>query len=495
MTDHDNCGSCGSSCGGSVCSAGACAGACAAPLEACGSACVDLASSNTDCGACGNACARGQFCDAGACTTSKIEHVVLIVEENHTFDTYFGNYCTAEAGSEPTCTEGPSCCEAAPLTDPTGASPTALDDFANELDDRDHDRVCEVAQIDGGLMDHYVTGSGVSVSELESLYTYDCSDPHNFALADSSTLQTYWTYADQGALADRYFQPSVGSTSANDMYLAVAQWQFDDNTDRPDTIGSGCLAPDGVATIFLHEATVADMLVGSGITFRMYADGYADAVKAAPQCASAAGIFPADCESFEMTTVYSTCNYDPSDLPFEYYPLFADNPRYIVDSTQFAQDVAGGQLPQFAYVKPRTYRNEHPKWSTISRGIDQVTAVVNAIENSPYASNTLILLTWDEGGGFYDHVSPPATVATRYDHDANGAAVPYGTRVPMLAIGPFAAAGTVSHVQMEHSSVVRFLEYNFLGPKYAGALGRRDAVVNNLGSLLDPSTTGITIPP
>jgi phospholipase C len=120
--------------------------------------------------------------------------------------------------------------------------------------------------------------------------------------------------------------------------------------------------------------------------------------------------------------------------------------------------------------------------------------VVDRVAASSYADHTLILLTWDEGGGFFDHVAPPPAIATQYDADGSGQPVPYGTRVPMIALGRFARAGTVSHVQLEHSSVVRFLEHNFLGPKYAGALGHRDAAVANLGSLLDPATTGIVVP-
>lgn len=442
---------------------------------------------------CGHACPQGQFCSSGACTASSIEHVVLIVEENHTFDSYFGHYCKAPAGSNPTCTTGPNCCEAAPATEPSGAAPVALTDASNEAKDRDHDRVCEIAQIDGGLMDHYVTGSGVSINALQALVEYDCSDNNNFAVADATTMQPYWTYADQGALADRYFQPMIGSTSGNDMYLAIAHWQFNDNDDRPFTIGSGCLTPFGNAQLYGHRATVADLLVNNGFSFRMYADGYADAVAAKPYCASQMGTYPPDCEDFERTSL-STCNYDPSDLPFQYYTQFADKPQFIVDNDVFAADVAAGKLPSFAFVKARTYRNEHPKWSTISRGVAFVTDTIDLIESSPYADNTLVLLVWDEGGGFFDHVAPPPAPDITVDADAAGGPVPYGTRVPMLAIGKFARHGVVSHVMMEHSSVVRFLEHNFLGPHYAGALEHRDAAVANLGSLLDPTTTGIAIP-
>ena len=104
--------------------------------------------------------------------------------------------------------------------------------------------------------------------------------------------------------------------------------------------------------------------------------------------------------------------------------------------------------------------------------------------NLRYADDTLILVTWDEGGGFFDHVAPPAESAV--DHEAPG------TRVPLIAIGRFARHNVVSHVELEHSSIVRFLEWNFTGT--TGQLHNRDAVVNNLGSLLDPATTGIPVP-
>jgi hypothetical protein len=124
--------------------------------------------------------------------------------------------------------------------------------------------------------------------------------------------------------------------------------------------------------------------------------------------------------------------------------------------------------------------------------VSAVTGLVNQIEGSSLKGSTLVLLTWDEGGGFFDHVAPPAAVPAGFDSDSNGRPVPYGTRVPFIATGPFVRKGGISHVTLEHSSIVRFLEFNFLGAE--GQLGTRDAVVNNLGSLLDATQVGVEVP-
>ena len=151
----------------------------------------------------------------------------------------------------------------------------------------------------------------------------------------------------------------------------------------------------------------------------------------------------------------------------------------------FAADVATHSLPSFSYVKGLTYKNEHPGYgTTVSQGAAFSTGIVSAVLASSLADETLVLITWDEGGGFFDHVTPPA--ASEVDQQ------PYGTRVPLIVAGRFARKGFVSHVTLEHSSVVALVEYNFLHA--SGQLGGRDAVVHNLGSLLDPAETGVVIP-
>jgi phospholipase C len=485
--DPQNCGGCGKACDAQLfCASGSCVSSCPGSTKECGRSCIDTSSDPANCGACGKACGAKEACVGGSCVGSQIRHVVLIVEENHTFDSYFGKYCTAAAGSAPSCTSGPDCCEGAPATEPSGATPIVLDDASNTGDDRDHAQDCERAQINGGKMDHYVTGSNVD----DGVFSPACSTPKNWALADASTVGTYWSFANSGALADRYFQPIVGSTSSNDMYLAVAQYQFVDNALRPDSIASTCSKPpffNGTAVKWTGRTTIADLLLKNGNSFGVFADGYQESLDANPSCPSA----PPDCP-YNVET--EACKYDPSDIPFQYYAQLTDDPSHMHDSNDLAGYVSKNFLPDLTYVKARTYKNEHPGWSTITRGVSFVSNIVTMIQNSPYKDDTLILLTWDEGGGFFDHVSPPAAVDKLYDVDDNGFPVGYGTRVPMLAIGKFARAGVVSHVQMEHSSIVRFLEWNFLGPGGVGALGHRDAAVNNIGSMLDPKATGMPVP-
>jgi phospholipase C len=398
---------------------------------------------------------------------SKIEHVVVIVQENHTFDTYFGRYCTAPAGSNPSCNTGPACCEGAPDKDPNGISPTVLDDKQNGKLDPNHSQACELSEMNSGAMDRYTQGAA-------------CSNPANFAIAPDVVVQTYLDYAKSYAIADRYFQPIVGQTSSNDMYFAAAKYVFTDNAFEPAATGHGCADPIAATTTYKGQTTSADLVLASGASFADYAMGF-DAMYATSlfSCPTP----PADCP-FGLPTL--PCVYDPGDVPFEYYDQFQNNHTFMKDYKDYAKAIAAKNLPNVSFLKAVTYMNEHPGYGdTISSGVAFVSGAVQAVLDSPdYKDNTLILLVWDEGGGFYDHVKPPDTSAV--DNQ------PYGTRVPLVAIGRFAKKNYVSHVEMEHSSIVKFLEWNFTGA--TGQLGGRDATVNNIGSLIDQTQLITAVP-
>ena len=403
-------------------------------------------------------------CD-GRCPASKIDHLVVVVQENHTFDSYFGRWCTAPAGSAPACSDGPACCERAPDADPSGHAPVALDDAENGGYDPNHQSACETDELDGGKMDHFVDST-------------ICGDARNFAYADAPTVQPYWDLAAGGALADRWFQPVVGASAANDMFLFDAAFVFGDNDVAPNAAGHECSFIPGDPVALDDAHTLGRALSDGAVSWSFYAEGYSamlDAEKSG-SCPQP----PDDCAA--GITLYP-CVFDPSDLPVEYYgrigdqPQLADQPQYVRDYGSFGADLAAGRLPQVAFVKPAGYRSEHPGLRTnISDGARFVQSVVDAVAHSDYAPDTLVLVVYDEGGGFFDHVTPPPTPADGH---------PYGTRVPAIAVGPLARHGAVSHVVLEHSSIIKFIEWNWLGG--TGQLGARDATVANLGSLVDPS--------
>ena len=154
------------------------------------------------------------------------------------------------------------------------------------------------------------------------------------------------------------------------------------------------------------------------------------------------------------------------------------------DIKQLGYDIEAGALAPVSFVKAQNGTSEHPGDKvTIVDGIRFVKSVVDQVMASPFAASTLILLTYDESGGYYDHIIPPGAVDNQ----------PYGARVPLLAIGRFAKSNHISHVQMEHSSIVKFIEWNWLNQQ-TGQLNTRDSKVNNIGSMLDPAKTGTLVP-
>jgi len=403
---------------------------------------------------------------AGPCPQTNIKHVVVVIQENHTFDNHFGRYCTAPAGSNPACNDGPGCCEAAPDKDPSGVTPRDLTDLEMQFYDPDHSSACETKEINGGAMDRFATES--------------CGGPKTVAVASAKLVQPYWDLAAKGALADRYFQPLIGQSSANDMYFARAAFVFEDNSAGPKgAMGLACTLSGGSQQEFTDK-TIGDLLAEKAVPWNFYIGGYT--AMATAQKDGLCPNYPDDCEG---RINFYPCTYDASDIPFAYYPSTRDNPAYFRDLDRLDQDLVQGKLPAVSFVKALGYKTEHPGLKDkLSDGVAFVNGLVQKVLSSRYRESTLVLVTYDEGGGYWDHVKPPP------DSKADGKS--YGTRVPMIAVGPFVKQNFVSHVTMEHSSVVKFVEWNFLGA--TGQLKTRDAEVNNLGSLLDPKKTGTPVP-
>ncbi|CAF1562669.1 unnamed protein product [Rotaria sp. Silwood1] len=395
------------------------------------------------------------ICKPSASTTSTVEHIIIIVPENHSFDSIYGRYCQATTGSKPTCNIGPSCCEAAP-NNVSGSFPITLTDQQNLAYDPNHSASCETCEIDNGLMDRYVTGCS-------------CSSPSNFAIADSTSAGGYYSWASSYAIADNFFQSTAGASSENNMYFATGKFLFLDNNVVPQNRnmnGARCYTANFAS---YDSTTITDLLNYCGIYWTFYAEGY-DQNPSSNQC------YP--------------YYYDASDDPFTYFPnLINSSERYsqnFRDYTNLHSDIRAGKLPAVSYVKGLGIHSEHPGYSTLTAGETISQNVINAINASnTYKENTVIFLLPDESGGFYDHVAPPPK--RTIDNQ------PYGPRVPFVAVGHQIKQNYVSHVQMESSSLIKFIEWNWLNGQ-PGQLETRDTVVNNIGDMFDHTKTGVEIP-
>ncbi|KAI8901449.1 phosphoesterase family-domain-containing protein [Globomyces pollinis-pini] len=388
-------------------------------------------------------------CRNPADTASSIKHVITIISENHSFDSYFGRYCLAEPGSDPKCNLGRECCEAGTISI-NSVTPVTLTDSENHNHDPCHSYDCMLCGINGGTMDGYLSSGNCRNS-----------NDQNYAMANGNddSAGKYWKLASTYAMADRFFQSAPGASSQSDMYFARGAFVFKDNDYVPSTHNHLNNKKS------YYDPTIADLLIGCNVSFTTYAEGY----KKNPPFS-------------EHYPEY----YDSSDIPFQYYPsLTASNQsdEYFKDIEAFQADVNNGVLPAVSYIKALGINSEHPGFSNISAGELFNEKIINQVLSSPlYRENTLILLVPDESGGYRDSIKPPPK-STVDNH-------PYGPRTPFLAIGHMVQKNFVSHEQMEPASIIRFIESNFLADIKPGQLHTRDAIVNNIGSLFDRNITG-----
>ncbi|KAI8622385.1 phosphoesterase family-domain-containing protein [Chytriomyces sp. MP71] len=400
---------------------------------------------------------KPQFtCRAPGNTASSIKNVIIIVSENHSFDSYFGRYCKAAFGSKPSCNIGPECCEA--YNPIPGVEPVVLDDGENMGFNPDHSTDGEICRMNGGLMDKYVTGCFYS-------------DVRNFAMANGSvgSASHYWGWASNYAMSDRFFQSAPGASAQNDMYFARGAYVFLDNTMYPGAGGAAgpCPSPfSAAACAAYNDPTIGDLLQDCNVPFAWYQVAYP--------------------------------NIDVSDDPFLYYPSLANSPNkdsMFKEFNQLGMDIANGNLPPITYVKggygPSSFgafqdTSEHPG-NSISGGEKLNAAVIDQIlASDKYKDNTVIFLVPDESGGFRDSVTPPArsTVDNKL----------YGPRTPFLAVGNMVKKNYISHISAEPASIIRFIESNWLADAVPGQLQTRDAAAGSLNDMFDQAKTGFIFP-
>jgi phospholipase C len=388
----------------------------------------------------------------------KIQHVVMIMQENRSFDSYFGTYPGANGIPAGVCVPDPKNggCER-PFHDPSDTN------FGGP-----HGSESATSDIDGGKMDGFV---GVAEQGLEKKGATCSPDsptctPCNtrspeargtcidvMGYHDAREIPNYWTYAHEFVLQDDMFESSASWSLPEHLY-AVSAWSAacpEGDPNAMDCVGtlspvepgkdwSGPIVP-GKATYAWTDITY--LLHKANVSWRYYVFE---------------GNEP-DCESNEETTCKPV--HQGSKTPGIWNPLpdftdvKQDDQRNDIQSlTGFykavhKKDSCG--LPNVSWIDPSIVVAEHPP-SSIARGQAYVTTLINSIMRSPCWDSSAIFLSWDDWGGFYDHVVPP--------HIDEGG---YGLRVPGLVISPYAKTGYIDNQQLSHDAYLKFIEDDFLG--------------------------------
>jgi acid phosphatase len=233
--------------------------------------------------------------------------------------------------------------------------------------------------------------------------------------------------------------------------------------------------------------TIGDLMTDAGISWAYYGGGWDNAAGnttgrgytngPGPTCGDPNSA-PAPADGNGQNAGYPYCpdkSYQQHHYPFAYFARYAPtmpDRSHLQDEKDFMAAVSAGKLPKVSFVKPLGIENEHPGYASEPNGSDHLVSLVDAIVKGPQAGNTLIVVTYDEFGGQWDHVPPPG-MGTTGVHDQFGP----GTRIPAILIGRSLTRSGVDHTVYDTTSIMRTIEEQF----GLASLTARDAAVNDLG--------------
>jgi phospholipase C len=363
-----------------------------------------------------------------------IEHVVIIIKENRSFDHLFGSFPGVNGAVDVGISNG----REIPLTPAVNVMPI---DLPHHWNDGQKD-------INGGKMDGFARNN-----PLVTRYAYSQFRPEQ--------MPNYWYWAREYSLSDHFFASHAGPSFPNHLYLIAAQ--AGGALDTP----VGAQAPPGRAKTWGCDSLPTQYIV--------VVDHEGEQVRV-PTC------FDFQTEGDLLTEAgIDWAYYAASETQNGYIWNSYAAIRHIRETDEWTKhirpvddvvfDIAEDRLPAVTWITPQFPYSEHPiKRTNFCHGENWTTRVVNEIMRSPMWRNTAIFITWDDWGGFYDHVPPPGL-------DQFG----LGIRVPLLTISPYAKEGHVDHELGEFSSILRFVEDHH----GLSQLTHRDAGADNLSYNFD----------
>jgi phospholipase C len=468
----------------------------------------------------------------GGGAATPIQHVVVIFQENVSFDHYFGTYPQAANTDGNPFHARPGTPSVNGLTpallthNPNSANPTRLTPAQALTCDQDHGYTAEQKAMDGGLMDKFVEETGVST----------CSSP-NFGAPglvmdyyDGNTVTGLWNYAQRYAMSDNFYDTEFGPSTPGALNLISGQTGGGTPLNAagqvvPDPGAVGSPDASGVGTVYgdpdpfydgcshhsnptvkMSGRSIGDLLNAKGVTWGWFQGGFA------PTGTTASGT-PVCGASHTNIGGVSVADYSPHHNPFEYYKSTA-NPDHTppasvaevgrggpanheYDLSWFFKALDQGNLPAVSYLKAPEYQDGHAGYSDPIDEQHFLVNTINAIQRSKFWHSTAIMVTYDDSDGWYDHVMPPIINSSADPAlDAlNGPGVcghgtpmggiqdrcGYGQRLPLLVISPYARTDYVSSTIADQTSVLAFIEDNWLGGQRTGT----SSFDNLAGSLND----------
>jgi phospholipase C len=408
----------------------------------------------------------------------KIKHVIVIMQENRSFDSYFGTYPGADGipmsnGVPTVCVPNPKGGCQRPYHDKAdinGGGPHGDSDFATDLD--------------GGRMDGFIRerDSAKGRSQCRVIDDPACHTggrPDVMGYHTAAEIPNYWAYAKNFVLADHMFEP-VKSWSLPEHLFLVSGWSARCRNRSPMSCVNDIVGPYGVRKFSkavqreLATGTTDINLAWTDITWllHMHHVSWAYYVQngTQPDCASDSHLTCAPVRQSARTPGI----WNP-------LPLFGDVHQdhqlgNIKGLNSYLAAAKAGTLPAVSWITPSQPNSEHPP-ASVHQGQAYVTALINAAMKSPDWKSTAIFLAWDDWGGFYDHVVPPRV-------DRNG----YGFRVPAMVISPYAKTGYIDHQTLSSDAYLKFIEDDFLGgarlnPQTDGRPDPRPGVRENVAIL------------
>ncbi len=415
---------------------------------------------------------------AAAGDIHKIKHVVIIMQENRSYDEYFGMYPGGEGlprkadGSFAVCVPDPS----------GGRCVQPYHDGADRNGGGPHGASSAAADIDGGKMDGFIGEQQHGGRRLCKAFDPRCGGgdhPDVMGYKDARDLPNYWAYAQNFVLQDRMFEPNASWSLPEHLFM-VSGWSARCASHDPMSCVNELQNPQrtgGIARPRLRDGARDPIYAWTDLTYLLHKNhvswGYYLSEGTQPDCADDQMFCAPAGQNRKVPQIWN---------PLPWFDTVKDDGELqnVQNVSNFYTAAKAGTLPAVAWVVPNGALSEHPP-ALVSTGQSYVTNVINAVMQSPDWNSTAIFLAWDDWGGFYDHVAPPVV-------DQNG----YGLRVPALVISPYAKKGYIDHQTVSFDAYLKFIEDDFLNaaridPKTDGRPDARPDVRENssqLGNLL-----------